>query len=362
LLVFILFFDLILLVSLGYYYTKLGHKCLKFGAAALTVEMFSQTAFSVGALLVSYQLPFVLGGIGKIVFAALMLVCIAHLVKRKVPMTLMLAGVIFYSAFVVYVMAISEFGLTEWIIAEIPVVTLLLVSISYLFKARSSQSLGILWLSGLLVLHVCFKLVLPTLLQNETLFVLFFFYNSTLVMIISVVLIMISSERMIVSLDDQNAKLEKYELENRRLEMQFSQARKLESLGVLAGGIAHDFNSMLTSILGYSGLAMKKLPTESDVRKDLYMVMSGARQAVDLTSQMLVYAGKGAIEFETLNISEMVGKMSSLVNSVVPKKIKVIQNLTRDLPLMKGDQVQLDQVLMNLVTNAVDAIEGNPGS
>ena len=360
-LVFILFFDLILLISLGYYYSKLGYRYLKFGAAAMAVEMFSQTAFFIGALLGSYQLPFVLGGIGKIVFAALMLVCIAHLAKRKVPMQLMLTGVIFYTVYVVYVIAVREFGVVEWIIAEIPAVTLLLVGISYLFKARSSESLGISWLSGLLILHVCLKLALPMLLQNESLFLLVFFYNTTVVMIISAVLIMISSERMITSLDDQNTKLEKYELENRRLELQFSEAQKLESLGVLAGGIAHDFNNMLTSILGYSSLAMKKLPAESDVRKDLYMVMSGARQAVDLTSQMLIYAGKGAVEFEALNISEMVGKMSSLVNSVVPKKIKLIQNLARDLPVMKGDQVQLGQVLMNLVSNAVDAIEESPG-
>ncbi len=136
----------------------------------------------------------------------------------------------------------------------------------------------------------------------------------------------------------------------------------MESLGVLAGGIAHDFNNMLTSILGYASLAMKKLPASSDVRKDFYMVMSGARQAVDLTSQMLVYAGKGAIEFESVDIARVVDNMSSIINSIVPRKIRLVQKVTRDLPRLKGDHVQLGQVLMNLVANAINALDQEAGT
>jgi signal transduction histidine kinase len=82
---------------------------------------------------------------------------------------------------------------------------------------------------------------------------------------------------MMNSLQDKNTMLANFRQENKRLELQFTQAQKLESLGVMAGGIAHDFNNMLTSILGYASLAMKKLPASSDVRKDLYMVMSGGQ-------------------------------------------------------------------------------------
>ena len=92
----VLFFDLILLVSLSYYYTKLGYPYLKFGAAAMAVEMFSLASYFLGVLIGTYQFPFVLGGIGKIVFAALLLTCIAHLVKRKVPVQLMLVAIIFF--------------------------------------------------------------------------------------------------------------------------------------------------------------------------------------------------------------------------------------------------------------------------
>jgi signal transduction histidine kinase/CheY-like chemotaxis protein len=358
---FILFFDLILLVGLGFYYRKLGYRYLKFGAVAMAVEMFTQATFFVGALLATYRFPYTLGGIGKMVFAVLLLACVAHLVKRKVPMRLMLASTISYLGYIIYVFVTDKFGLVEWVISELPSVLLLLVGVSYLVKHRKTESPGISWLAGLLVVHVVLKLIQPFLLQDTTVFVLMFFYNIIVVMMMGAVLIMISSEWMIISLDNKNSRLEEYEIENRRLELQFAQAQKLESLGVLAGGIAHDFNNMLTSILGYTSLAIKKLPVESDVRKDLYMVMSGARQAVDLTSQMLVYAGKGAVQFESLDISDVVGNMSSLVGSIVPKKIRLIQNVAGDLPVMKGDKVQLGQVLMNLVANGVDAIEDKQG-
>ena len=118
---------------------------------------------------------------------------------------------------------------------------------------------------------------------------------------------------------------------------------------------------MLTSVLGYTNLAMKKLPADSEVRKDLYMVLSGARQAADLTSQMLVYAGKGAIEFESVDISRVVENMSGLINSIVPRKIHLTHKVANGLPLVKGDAVQIGQVAMNLIANAVDAIEDREG-
>jgi len=181
------------------------------------------------------------------------------------------------------------------------------------------------------------------------------------IMLMGSSLAIIHLESMVASLAVKDEKLQRYEQENRRLELQFSQAQKHESLGVLAGGIAHDFNNMLTSVLGYTNLAMKKLPADSEVRKDLYMVLSGARQAADLTSQMLVYAGKGAIEFESVDISRVVDNMSGLINSIVPRKIHLVHKVATGLPLVKGDAVQIGQVAMNLIANAVDAIEDREG-
>ncbi len=358
---FILFFDLILLLSLAYYFNKLRYSYLKFGAFALAAEMFSQLSFLMGTLLTSYSFPFVIGGIAKIIFAALLLVCIAHLLERKVPLKLVLGCVLVYLGLNFSVAVTGVFNPFIWVVVEMPSVVLLVTGVYYLLSKKKEPSNANTWLAGLIVLHIALKLVLPLIGQESVLFVMAYFYNSIVLTLVGAVLVMSVSERVIRSLDSQSTRLEEYELENRRLALQFTQAQKLESLGVMAGGIAHDFNNMLTSILGYTSLAMKKLPAESDIRKDLYMVMSGARQAADLTSQMLTYAGKGAIEFASLDISRVVDNMSSLINSIVPRKIRLVQKISRSLPAMKGDQVQLGQVLMNLVANGVDAIEDNPG-
>ncbi len=358
---FILFFDLMILVSLGYYYRKLGYRFLKYGAAAMAIEMMSQSAYFIGALLVNYNLPFVLGGIGRMIYAALMLACVAIMVNRVVPLKLMLGSVMFYLGNGIFVAVSGDFTLTNWIVAEAPTVLLLLVGVNYLFAARRRESLAFSWLAGLFMVHVGLKLTLPFLLQDPTVFVLTFFYNSVVVMMMGVMLVMVSSEWMSGSLAAQNTRLEEFELENRRLENQFAQAQKFEGLGVLASGVAHEFNNMLTSIMGYASLAMKKLPMNSDIRKDLYMVLSGARQAVNLTSQILRYSERESVKAEYLDISEVVDHMSSLINATVPRKIKVILKVTRELPPTRGDKGQLRQVLLNLVANAVGAIGEETG-
>ncbi len=358
---FILFFDLMLLVSLGYYYRKLGYRFLKYGAAAMAMEMMSQGAYFIGALFVHYSLPFVLGGIGRMIYAALMLACVAIMVNREVPLKIMLASVIFYLGNGIYVALSGDFTLINWITAEAPTVLLLLLGVSYLFAVRRRKSLAFSWLAGLFVVHVGLKLTLPFLLLDPSVFVLTFFYNAVVVMMIGVMLVMVSSEWMSGSLAAQSNRLEEFELENRRLENQFAEAQKFEGLGVLASGVAHEFNNMLTSIMGYASLAMKKLPMNSDIRKDLYMVLSGARQAVNLTSEILRYSERDGVKREQLDISEIVDQMSSLINATVPRKIKVILKISRELPPIKGDKGQLRQVLLNMIANAVGAIGEDTG-
>ncbi|MDZ7685137.1 MAG: histidine kinase dimerization/phospho-acceptor domain-containing protein [Gammaproteobacteria bacterium] len=204
---------------------------------------------------------------------------------------------------------------------------LLMAPAAMLFAAAAVLVLGmpehpmaVLWFAGLAALAgmaalVGEELVLVSAIEWNV-------FTDLVHLLIGVTLIMLTSERAIADISRKEQRIERYAEDRKRLELQFSHAQKLESLGMLAGGIAHDFNNMLTSILGYASLAMKKLPTDSDVRKDLYMVMSGARQAVDLTSQMLTYAGKGALDFESLDISKVVENMSSLMQSIVPKRFR----------------------------------------
>lgn len=149
--------------------------------------------------------------------------------------------------------------------------------------------------------------------------------------------------------------------ERHKLEAQIRHAQKLESLGVLAGGIAHDFNNLLTSILGYSDLALLELPPHSAARPFIAEAVSGARQAADLTRQMLAYSGKGRFVVESLNLNDVVEDMTHLLQVSISKKCVLKLHLMTDLPTIEADAVQMRQVIMNLIINASDAIGDRSG-
>jgi two-component system cell cycle sensor histidine kinase/response regulator CckA len=153
----------------------------------------------------------------------------------------------------------------------------------------------------------------------------------------------------------------KEEQERREFEQSLQQAQKLESLGVMAGGIAHDFNNLLTPILGGTTLALMELPPESPVRARLQMIQKAAHRAAALTNQMLAYTGKESLHFEPLNLSKLVEEMGRLLESAVSKKLEVRYELERDLPAVAGDSAQLSQVVMNLITNAAEAMGHDGG-
>ena len=110
------------------------------------------------------------------------------------------------------------------------------------------------------ITHIVTRVALPVLPLDSTLFALTYLASSVSVLAMCGAFIVICTEWLVDDLSDARDTVSRYEQENRRLELQFSQAQKLESLGMLTGGIAHDFNNMLTSILGYTSIAMKKLP------------------------------------------------------------------------------------------------------
>jgi signal transduction histidine kinase/CheY-like chemotaxis protein len=345
--------------GLIHYYRKLDHSYLKHGAIALGFALLVQIVASASLLfeleaiylgslffnlLYSIFAYAVLCQLGRVSFSLSSVIAV-------LTITLMMAG---------YVATTSRENSLGWMLVQVPATLMLLVGAYQVLRFRID--FGRLALVALVILHLVIRLVMASVDSNPGLLGALFFFSSLSAILSGSALILIAGEQVMDLLEQNQEKIQRFEQENRRLEMQFSQAQKHESLGMLAGGIAHDFNNMLTSILGYTSLAIKKLTPESEVRKDLYMVMSGARQAVDLTSQMLVYAGKGATEFESLDISEVVDKMSGLINSIVPRKIHLVHKIGRDLPSVKGDPVQMGQIVMNLVANAVDAIEDNVGT
>ena len=151
------------------------------------------------------------------------------------------------------------------------------------------------------------------------------------------------------------------EEERRRLDQQMQQTQKLESLGVLAGGIAHDFNNLLVAILGNAGLALMELPKESPARQTVQAIETAAQRAAELTRQMLAYSGKGKFVIELLNLSKVVEEMAHLLEVSVSKRAVLKYRFAPNLPLIEGDATQIRQIIMNLITNASDAIGERSG-
>jgi PAS domain S-box-containing protein len=156
---------------------------------------------------------------------------------------------------------------------------------------------------------------------------------------------------------------ERIEAEERRkqFEERLHQAQRLEGLGVMAGGIAHDFNNLLTPILGDTSLALLDLPPKSPLRERLQRVQRAAHRAAALTNQMLSYAGEDSLQVEILNLSRLVKEIASLLETAAARHATLVYDLASNLPAVEADSARLSQVIMNLITNASEALEERGG-
>ena len=145
------------------------------------------------------------------------------------------------------------------------------------------------------------------------------------------------------------------ERERRQLEEQLHRTQKLESLGVMAGGVAHDFNNLLVGVLGNSALAMSQLPGEHPAAAALRNVQDAARRAAELTRQLLAYAGKAGGERRPVNIADILAPMLPLMRSMISPSIELTTSRVDQLPNVLADPTQIEQVLLNLITNAAEA-------
>ena len=141
------------------------------------------------------------------------------------------------------------------------------------------------------------------------------------------------------------------------LERQIQQTQKMESLGVLAGGIAHDFNNILMAILGNADMALEDLSQYSPARPHLEDIGAAARQAAELTRQMLAYSGKGQFVVRPVSLSEIVNELANLLRSSVSKNVGLRFSLGAHLPAVEADISQIQQLVMNLVANASESID-----
>ena len=154
----------------------------------------------------------------------------------------------------------------------------------------------------------------------------------------------------------------KAEEERKALQTQIQYAQKLESLGVLAGGIAHDFNNLLLGILGNAELAMDGLDPASTTSEHLGEIEMAAKRAADLCRQMLAYSGRGTFKIEPISLNQVIEEMGKLLARTLSKKAQLSFDLDPELPAVEADAAQIQQIVLNLITNASEALGENGGT
>ncbi len=147
--------------------------------------------------------------------------------------------------------------------------------------------------------------------------------------------------------------------EHRRLEDQLRQAQKMDAVGRLAGGVAHDFNNMLNVISGYTELALKRLPSDEKCASYLLGVLDASRRSSELTKQLLAFSRKQVVQPCILDINKTISDEMKLLHKLISEDIKLLFVPDHDSGPILMDPSQIDQILVNLVVNARDAIEGS---
>lgn len=166
----------------------------------------------------------------------------------------------------------------------------------------------------------------------------------------------VASMADLVTLALESSRRREAELQRAKLESTLRQAQRFESIGLLAGGVAHDFNNLLTPILGNAEIALESLAPGTPLYEDLREIQQAALAARDLVSQLLGLARKQLRETRAIDLSQAVSEGARMMSRLIPPGITLKLELSEKLPPIKADAAQLNQILMNLLVNAVDAI------
>jgi PAS domain S-box-containing protein len=150
--------------------------------------------------------------------------------------------------------------------------------------------------------------------------------------------------------------------DQKRAEEALRQRQKLDSIGVLAGGIAHDFNNLLVGIMGGASFALDLLDGDHPARSMLEIVVRSSERAAQLTQQLLAYAGKGKTMLQPVDIPRIVRDTCELVRASVPKTVQVVLVTEPGIPILETNAAHMQQLVMNLVINAAEAIGEQPGT
>jgi PAS domain S-box-containing protein len=149
--------------------------------------------------------------------------------------------------------------------------------------------------------------------------------------------------------------------EQKRLEIQLQQSQKMESIGTLAGGIAHDFNNILSPIVGHIEMLLEDVPEDSSLRNSLNAIHSGALRACDLVKQILTFSHQDSNELKSIRVQPVIKETMKLIRSTIPTTIEIKQKIRNNCGLIKADPTQINQIIMNLTTNAYHAMEEEMG-
>jgi len=145
-------------------------------------------------------------------------------------------------------------------------------------------------------------------------------------------------------------------LARQQAENELRQAQKMEALGQLAAGVAHDFNNMLTVINGYTSLVRKNLPENTSAHQDLGIVLDAGRKAAELSRQLLAFSRRQMLQPQVLDLNSRIDNLQKMLRRLIREDITFEIELADSLPYIKADPGQLEQILMNLVINARDAM------
>jgi PAS domain S-box-containing protein len=142
----------------------------------------------------------------------------------------------------------------------------------------------------------------------------------------------------------------------RRLEEQFLQSQKMEAVGRLAGGVAHDFNNLLTIITGYGELVLQRLHRDDPIRQEIEQIKNAGERASALTRQLLAFSRRQVLEPQVLQVNRVIGNLEKMLKRLIGEDIELIARLAPDAGSVNFDPGQLEQVILNLVVNARDAM------
>jgi two-component system cell cycle sensor histidine kinase/response regulator CckA len=149
--------------------------------------------------------------------------------------------------------------------------------------------------------------------------------------------------------------------DQKNLEVQFAQSQKMQAIGQLAGGVAHDFNNLLTAMIGFCDLLLLRHKPGDHSFSDIMQIKQNANRAANLVRQLLAFSRQQTLQPRVLNITDVLAELSNLLRRLIGENIELKMMHGRDLGLVKVDQGQLEQVIINLAVNARDAMPTGGG-